>query len=662
MRWALVLVLLIGIAIVWWPREEPPPALGFDWAATVSVLGEGDRFAEPHDIAIARDGTVYVADGADGNRIATVTPAGEMQVLAGRREAGFADGRGADARFNTPSGVAVDDEGVLYVADTANNAIRRVTPDGTVTTLATGLNGPMDVAVDHAGRIVVTDTYNDRLVAIDRAGAMSPLHLAVTLDTPTGIASGADGTLYIANTGNNLVHAVRGNVAVATIDALDAGGFERPIGVAVDSRGALYVSDERGRLFEVSFRESGPATRILAGGGRGYRNGRGPDAQFRRLTGVAVAQDGRLLVADAGNGLVRTVTATSLATATAPPSPRIAPDFDVAAFMETPLLWPLEPLIGPFEIAGTIGEARGADAGRFHAGIDVRADNGVPVLAVRAGVVTSPLATGEFGSLNEWFRLGDLTYVHMRAGRTHTGRLTDADRFVASRDERGRITRIRAKRGAHFQAGDIIGTVNQFNHVHLNVGWGGEEYNPLLFRLVQFEDTVAPTIARGGIQLFDAQGVAFTNRVKGRLQISGPVQVVVDAWDRSDGNRPNRRLGVYSLGYQVLQADGAPAPGFESPLETIRFDRLLSTPDATRFVYAPGSGIPFYGQRRTRFLYIVTNTFRDGIAAHGMWDTNQLAPGEYVLRVRVADITGNEATANRDLAVTIAGRRAAEGR
>jgi hypothetical protein len=70
-------------------------------------------------------------------------------------------------------------------------------------------------------------------------------------------------------------------------------------------------------------------------------------------------------------------------------------------------------------------------------------------------------------------------------------------------------------------------------------------------------------------------------------------------------------------------------------------------------VYAPGSGIPFYGQRRTRFLYIVTNTFRDGVVSPGAWDTRQLAPGDYTLRIRAADISGNEATARRDVAVTV---------
>jgi hypothetical protein len=113
-------------------------------------------------------------------------------------------------------------------------------------------------------------------------------------------------------------------------------------------------------------------------------------------------------------------------------------------------------------------------------------------------------------------------------------------------------------------------------------------------------------------------------------------------------------LGVYELGYQVVGAGGKPVAGFEAPRQTLRFDRIAADPATVRTVYAAGSGIPFYGQRRTRFLYIVSNTFRDGIAAQGTWDTTALAPGDYVLRIRAADINGNVATKNRDLPVIVA--------
>ena len=96
-------------------------------------------------------------------------------------------------------------------------------------------------------------------------------------------------------------------------------------------------------------------------------------------------------------------------------------------------------------------------------------------------------------------------------------------------------------------------------------------------------------------------------------------------------------------------------PGFEQPLETIRFDRHPDG-DAARIVYASGSGIPVYGSRRTRFLYVVTSTLRDGVATDGVLDTTTLPPGDYTLRILAADISGNEATRNRDLPITITHR------
>jgi hypothetical protein len=201
--------------------------------------------------------------------------------------------------------------------------------------------------------------------------------------------------------------------------------------------------------------------------------------------------------------------------------------------------------------------------------------------------------------------------------------------------------------------GDAIGTINNFNHVHMNVGWPGEEYNPLEFRLVRFEDTIPPTIPRGGVRISDEHGQPLTARVRGRLVVSGRVQIVVDAWDAANGNRPGRRLGLYELGFQILNKDGSPASGFEAVRQTLRFDRLSVEPEAPRLVYAPGSGIPFYRGGRTKFLYIVTDRFSNGVAAAGLWDTSALAPGDYIVRVWAADFAGNTALKNRDVAVTI---------
>jgi len=187
--------------------------------------------------------------------------------------------------------------------------------------------------------------------------------------------------------------------------------------------------------------------------------------------------------------------------------------------------------------------------------------------------------------------------------------------------------------------------------VHMNVGWAGEEHNPLRFRLVRFEDTVAPTIPPDGVRVYDESWRLQTTRVHNRLLVAGRVRVMIDAWDQADDNTPSRRLAPYELGYQVLQEDGSPAPGFEKRRPSLRFDRVGLNPDASRTVYGAGSGIPFYGGRRTRYLYIVTNRLDEGAASEGFWDTSRLRSGNYILRAWAADISGN--IVERDLPVTI---------
>ena len=91
------------------------------------------------------------------------------------------------------------------------------------------------------------------------------------------------------------------------------------------------------------------------------------------------------------------------------------------------------------------------------------------------------------------------------------------------------------------------------------------------------------------MRLYDEHGQQLARRERGRIVVSGRVKVVVDASDRADGNRPGRRLGLYDLGYQVLNRDGSPAAGFDTVRHTLHFDRLAVDPEAARLVYGPGA-------------------------------------------------------------------------
>ena len=667
------------VAVVWWYWAREPRGRSFEpgWTPIViAIAGDGTagfrdgdrgraRFSDPFGVVSAKDGTIYVADAGVAQRIRRIAPDGTVSTLAGS-ERGYIDGPGASSRFDTPSGIAIDAAGTLYVADTGNDAIRRISPEGVVSTLARGpdFNGPVGIAVDPVGRVIVADTYNDRIRAIERdgrvvtiagggpPGAVDGPAADARFHTPCGVAVDAAGIIYVADTGNSAVRMISPAGVVSTMSPLPPLGVVRPIAIAAASDGVIYVTEDGGRILEIA---SGRGARTLAGSGQGFADGRGAEARFRGMAGLALAAPGRLIASDSRNALIRLVVVPSGLELRHPPPPRLRPDFDTEAFAWQPLLWPLAPMSGPFEITGTLGELRGGEgAERLHAGIDVHGVEGTAVVVVRDGVVVDPAAVASFDTLNESIRMDPLAYVHLRVGRVRRdGGLIDPARFVATYDDAGRIVLVRAKRGARFLAGETIGTVNAFNHVHLNVGWPGEEHNPLQFRLPQVQDHRRPTIRRGGIRLLRDDGTPITQRKHGRLVVQGLVQVVVEAWDQVDGNARRRRLGPYRLGYQVLNTDGSPTSGFATPRETIVFDRFAGR-EAARTVYASGSGIPYFGRRSTRFFYVVTNTLRNGVAAVDRWDTRSLPAGDYTLRVLAADFADNEAIANRDLPVTVA--------
>jgi len=134
------------------------------------------RFQHPYGVAVDETGNVYVAD-TDNHCIRVIAPDGQVTTLAGAKEPGYVDGQGSEARFNFPRDITIDAEGNLYVADMANHRIRKITPDGVVTTLAgsgepDNADGPAGeaqfrlpegIAVDFEGNLIVADTGNHRI-------------------------------------------------------------------------------------------------------------------------------------------------------------------------------------------------------------------------------------------------------------------------------------------------------------------------------------------------------------------------------------------------------------------------------------------------------------------------------------------------------------------
>ena len=696
-----LIVLIIGVAagliIYGLLRARHPPKTVLGWRAMVSTwAGTGAPgfrdaaspaqaiFADPFGAAIAPDGTIYVSDAGDNNRIRKITPDGRVETFAGNGKEAFADGPGLQAAFNTPSGLAIDGAGNLYVADTGNNRIRRISTQGVVSTIAgdgtagyadgpvaqAKFDGPIGVAVDEAGDILVADSYNDRVRLIAPNGQVTTLAgskgpgyadgVAATalFDTPCGLAVATDGSVIVADTGNRRLRRITpdGNVSTMQVVFADQAGatqLSSVTGLALTHDGFLYVTEtDLGRVTQIS---ADGTARVIAENGFGFRDARD---RFNQITGIAVDRRGELYVADSANYLIRKLSLNK-ADASASPNADALPRLDSDTLGTPTLLWPLQPQDKPHEIVATMGEARGrfdSTDGRdhLHSGLDISAAYGDTVRAVRSEKVISALPNWGFGSLNEGFRVGVFSYIHIQVGRDKDSKLFSESKFVPVRDDSGKLVRIRVRRGTRFDSGDAMGTINRMYHVHLNLGPPGAEINPLSLSPVGYTDRIAPTIAPDGILIFDENGNRLSEKVKGRLLVSSRVRIVVDAFDRNDGNADRRRLGLYRLGYQVLKTDGSPAgPGFESPRINLVFDRLPSDPEAPKITYAETSGITVYGNSTTRFLYEVTNTVRDGRATRGVWDTSELPAGDYVLRIVAADYSGNEAQQGRDLLLTV---------
>jgi sugar lactone lactonase YvrE len=687
-------------------RKAVRPMTVLGWSAHASTRG-GDgavglidglpsRFDEPYGL-VADGDVLYVSDAGDNNRIRVIGADGIASTLAGGAE-GYADGAGALARFHTPSGMARDKDGNLYVADTGNHAIRKVTPAGVVTTVAgTGkpgyadgpgaqaqFDGPVGVAADGRGNLYVADTYNDRIRRIAPDGTVTTLAggtrgdqdgagMAARFDTPCGIAVDAVGTVLVADTRNATVRRIAPDGTVTTLAR--EGLLRRPAALALAHDGVIYVADQGGRIVQIALDgvqhvladaaadpvppalPAAPAAAAPTGTATvatppptpvAPRATSQPDLRLFRPAGIAFGKDDTLYVAEAARHVVRRL-------APQPPA-KAEPALQLPA-APAQVAWPVNPGPGFHEIVGTMGEVRGNYSGvardHFHGGLDIQADMGTIVRAVVAGKVADPLAAWGAGDLGEGMAVGPFHYIHMRVGRDVKDASFDPARFAILRDEKGQPERVRVRRGTRFAAGDALGSVNRMYHVHLEYLPAGLKVNPLVLPFQGYRDTVAPTVA--SVTLVDAAQHALAKRGKNIVvpRTAGLLGIVIDAYDQMDGNAARRRLGLYKLGYQLLRADGTPVPGYEQLRVTLEFDMLPAGQEAVTVAYAEQSGITVHGNAQTRFLYAATNTVKAGQAKAGTLDVSALAPGDYLLRIVARDQAGNDANGVHELPLKV---------
>ena len=356
-----------GIALAGWllwrerspgvltPLAIPPPPVARQSALNITTLagqvgvggyadgaGNQAQFRLPNNVAVDRAGSVYVAD-TGNNTIRKISSSGVVSTFAGVTGShGSADGTGSEARFWAPFGVAVDGAGNVFVADMANNTIRKITPKGAVSTLAglaghpgsqdgTGANArfrnPWGVAADDTGNVFVADLSNDTIRKITRAGVVTTLagQAGMTgsvdgsgsqarFNAPHGVATDHAGNVYVSDSANGTIRKLALGGVVSTLAGLpgysgntDGNGhdarFSNPQGLAVDNQGNIYVADTGND----TVRKITPLGVVATCAGVAGAGGVGADTRFNSPGGVAADSAGNVYVADTNNHTVRKI-------------------------------------------------------------------------------------------------------------------------------------------------------------------------------------------------------------------------------------------------------------------------------------------------------------------------------------------------------------------
>ncbi|PFH07680.1 NHL repeat-containing protein [Collimonas sp. PA-H2] len=347
----------------------------------IAQFGDGQTRYGNRPVGITSDarGNLYVTD-VSSHTIRKISPAGKVTTLAGKAgEPGNIDGTWAKARFNYPSGIAIDAKGTLYVADTANDLIRKISPSGVVTTLASlqrangngGKNtpparvemtfdanstggsystqdvraqSPMGIAVDAKGQVYVAVTFNNTILKISPDGAVSTLAgqsrqtvgnmdgtgVNAWFNLPKGIAVDRAGMVYVADYGNDAIRKITPDGVVTTLvgrpmnevvqvpidGAAAVARMRHPAGVTVDGAGNLYVADEGFEMVR-KISSEGMVSSVAGNYQRGAVDGIGKDAQFDAPTGVALDPAGNVYIADSRNAAIRKISVAGVVTTAA---------------------------------------------------------------------------------------------------------------------------------------------------------------------------------------------------------------------------------------------------------------------------------------------------------------------------------------------------------
>ncbi len=325
---------------------ELPSWLTIDTVVTTIAGGASTtaRFQEPRGIAVDASANIIVAD-SNNHRIRRISPDGSVSTIAGNGTQDFADGASATAMFAFPTGVAIDASGNIIVADQRNHSIRRISADGTVTTIAgtvsigstngasatARFNSPEAIVIDVSGDIIVADSGNHRIRSITPDGIVTTIAgSSVGFDdgasdtamffSPRGVVIDALGNIIVADSVNHRIRSITPDGIVRTIAGSKTGfadgasitaRFNTPFGVAIDALGNIIVADsDNHRVRSITL---GRTVNTIAGTGTvGVGNGDFADgtvstARFNSLTGIAIDTSGDIIIADNLNHRIRKI-------------------------------------------------------------------------------------------------------------------------------------------------------------------------------------------------------------------------------------------------------------------------------------------------------------------------------------------------------------------
>jgi len=320
--------------------------------STLAVLVGGQEHPGNHDgidieptaIALDIDGNIIVAD-SNNNRVHKITTDGQVSTVAGSGSTSFADGQSSAAHFNCPCSIAISNEGLIVVADTYNNRIRTITPEGMVTTLAGSgvagfadgpgieaeFNHPHGICIDHNGNVIVADSRNHRVRIVTKAGQVSTLAGSGNADFgdgngilahfkgPVNVAVDFIGDILVSDSGNQRIRKISPGGKVTTVagngsrGCVDGPGtsasFSRPSGLVVDGDGNIIVADFINHRIRMIYLDGNVTTIAGSGSSPGFANGEGAAATFSNPFDVEVDGDGNILVVDIVNSCIRKIAA-----------------------------------------------------------------------------------------------------------------------------------------------------------------------------------------------------------------------------------------------------------------------------------------------------------------------------------------------------------------